>query len=107
MPIPITLVSTPNQRFSILLDDYRFEITLRTLRNGGTVATIDRDQVRIVDSVQVVANRLVLPYRYMEADGGNFYIDGNGGTLPDWTQYGVTQSFLYLTAAELAALRNV
>ena len=45
----------------------------------------------------------LLPYRYQER--GNFLLLTNEGDLPDFTQFGVTQFLVYLTAAELATLR--
>lgn len=105
MPQSIPLNAIPNQSFSALLDNQRYVVTIKTIANGVTIASVSINGALVVDSVRCVANRLMIPYRYLEGAGGNFFLGSDGDTLPDYTQFGVTQTLYYFTNAELVALR--
>lgn len=105
MPTNIPIIATPNQTFSALLDNSRYVLTIKSLPQGLTIASVTINGVLIVDSIRLVANRLIIRHLYQEGAGGNFFLGADGDTLPDYTQFGNTQTLTYFTAAELVALR--
>lgn len=101
--IDVALAAVPNQSLSVQLDARGYVITLH--QAGACVAaTVVRDDVTIVDGVRVTPGTPLLPYRYQEA--GNFILIVQDEALPDYTQFGVTQFLTYLSADELAGLRD-
>lgn len=97
----IALTQEPNQSFSIVLDGSRFDISLRDIGADLMAVTIARDGVTLLDGARLVAGTPLLPYKYLET--GNFIFLTQGDAYPYWTEFGVTQSLLYLTAEEVAA----
>lgn len=98
--VPLTAV--PNQELSLRLDGARWVLRFKEAR-GVMVADATRDGVAIVTASRVLAGEAVIPYRYQEA--GNFLVLTSDDELPDWRQFGVTQSLVYLSPEELEALR--
>lgn len=102
--IDVSLQPLPNQSLSIVLDGARYDITVK-LSNGVMTASILRDGVTLVDGVRLVSGTPVLPYPYLES--GNFILTTENYDLPYYDQFGNTQFLVYLTAAEVAAQREV
>jgi hypothetical protein len=98
--IPISAIA--NQELSVRLDNERLVLRLKEA-TGVMVADLDRDGVRILSGVRVLAGEPIIPYRYLES--GNFMVQTLDEELPDWRKFGVTQSLVYLTAAEVDALK--
>jgi len=102
MPQNIELQPIPNQSFSVLLDGNRYQIRVNDL--GESVAfTISRDEVDIVTGFRAVAGTLILPYEHLES--GNFIFLTENNEIPEYEKFGVSQTFHYLTAAEMESLR--
>jgi len=113
--IEIPLASVPNQTFSIVLDERLYEIALYAIDTGNivldgatvpnTVMAVDitRDGVVIMTGMRVMPDYPMIPYRYLEA--GNFVFITSEGDYPDYLQFGITQTMIYLSEAELAELR--
>lgn len=100
--IQIQIDAIPNQRFTILLEQERYQITLKETR-GVMSATIVRNDVILVQGARMVAGTPLLPYNYLEE--GNFFLLTTNGDLPDYTKFGISQNLVYLTAAEVEAYR--
>lgn len=100
--VPIT--ATPNQSLSIQVDDVRYSIRLRDI---GSMMALDLsiDDVVILQGLRVVANSPLIPYEYLEGDGGNFLFITELGDLPHWDQFESTQTLLYVTATEIESAR--
>lgn len=101
--IDVGIAALANQALSIQLDERFYEIELREA-NGVMSASITRDGVALISNVRVTAGTPLLPYRYQES--GNFVMTTDGEAIPYWDQFGVTQSLVYLSAAEVAAYRG-
>lgn len=101
--IDVGIAALANQALSIQLDERFYEIELREA-NGVMSASITRDGVVLISNVRVTAGTPLLPYRYQES--GNFVMTTDGEAIPYWDQFGVTQSLVYLSAAEVAAYRG-
>lgn len=106
MSFTIPLQAIPNQQFTITLENHGFDITLRSDSiSGMTYATILKDGVTIVSGERVVAGGPIIPFPYLEGDAGNFTITTLNDAIPDYTEFGSTQTLIYATAAEIAAVR--
>lgn len=101
MNVPVQIV--PNQEFTISLDDNTWDISLKMV-NGTIVVTLIFNNITLVENTLAVAGSLIIQPQYLEA--GNFFFVTQNFELPDYTQFGITQSFIYVSAAELAAVRS-
>jgi hypothetical protein len=100
--IDIPLQPVANQELSIPLDGSRYVITVKEA-NGAMVASITRDDVLLVDSGRIVADGLILSYRWQWFGYGNFMLSTQDEALPDFAQFGITQFMVYVDADEMAA----
>lgn len=98
----INLIAIPNQSLSVRLDDVRYEFRFKET-NGIMMVDITRNDVVILSGQRIVAGTPLIPYTYLEH--GNFFILTEDEDLPYYTQFGITQSFVYLTVAEIEAIR--
>lgn len=98
--IEIKLLAVPNQSISITIDGIVFGIVLKT--TSITVADIYIDEVLKIAGVKCRPNLAIVPYEYLI--NGNFYFVVEGEELPDYTKFGISQSLVYLTKAEIDAL---
>lgn len=62
-----------------------------------------RDNVPILLGSRMLPNAPLIPYRYLES--GNFVMLCDGEEYPTYTSFSDTQSLVYVTVAELEALR--
>jgi len=100
----IPLKQIPNDEFTITLDAIKYDIAIRTI-SDVTYMTIIQNNVKIVDSVRCVPFRPIMPYAYLEGDGGNFAFSTTNDELPNYQSFNVTHILLYASAAEIAAVR--
>ncbi len=103
--IQIPLDAIPNQSLSIRLDGRRYEITVQAT-SGVMSATIVRDGTMLVQGMQCGASVLLLPFRYMEDNAGNFVFMTGNGEYPDYTKFDSTHELLYVSNAELEVIRG-
>lgn len=101
--INIELKQLPNQELSITLDGNIYDITIRSTTNS-TTATIARNGSTLISNTRILPLYPILPYQYLEE--GNFCLITDSDALPDYTLFGISQSLVYLTSAELVELRN-
>lgn len=100
--IEITLSAVPNQSFSIRLDDHLYDIRLRAAKNIMAVDIV-RDGVLIETGTRAEAGFPLIPYRYQES--GNFIISTENDEYPDYTKFGISQTLIYVSEAELGVIR--
>ena len=98
----LTIQAIPNQEFSVVLEEVRYTLSLRST-NGTVSVTIVRNGEQVVDSARAVAGMRIIPAKYQES--GNFVIVTKDFEIPDYEQFGISQSLIYITQAELDALR--
>jgi len=101
MSLPIQQL--PNQSFSIQLDGNSWDFLLKTVEDT-TVVSLTLNTVDILDSARAIVGSFIIPSQYQEA--GNFFFVTQNFLLPYYTQFGVTQALIYISAAELAILRQ-
>ncbi len=99
----IPLQQLPNQQFTVVLDSNQWIVALKTT-NGIISVSLTLNNVDIVDNARAVANQFIIQSEYLES--GNFFFQTQAFDLPNYTQFGITQSFIYLSAADLVALRE-
>lgn len=100
----IPLQTLPNQAFSIVLDNNEWSFSLKTT-NGETSVSVTLNNNLIIENTRAVANALIIPSEYEEANSGNFLFLTQNFELPYYTAFGITQILVYLTAAELDTIR--
>lgn len=100
MNLPISAL--PNQQFNTILDGNSWDITLRTTNDQISVSLV-LNNVDLLDNARAVAGELIIPSKYEES--GNFFFVTQDQQMPDYAQFGVSQSLIYVSAAELAAFR--
>jgi hypothetical protein len=98
----VPLQQLPNQSLSILLDGNQWGILLKTV-GDVTVVSLTLNGSDILDSAHAAAGAFLVQSEYEEA--GNFFFVTQNFQLPLYTQFNVTQSLIYISATELAALR--
>ncbi len=101
----IPLETLPNQSLSITLDNVRYSLRFRDLSDFMSV-DISIDDTVILTGHRVVASQPLIPYRYLEGEGGNFVFITELGDVPYWEQFGVTQDLLYFSSEEMSAIRD-
>lgn len=104
MSFAIPLEAIPNQEFTITLENHGFDISI-TSAGGMTFATIKKDGATIISGERIVTGEPIIPFPYLEGDTGNFTITTLNDALPDYNEFGSTQTLIYATAAEIAAVR--
>lgn len=95
----ISLLSVPNQSFSVTIDGTLWEIALKTARNV-MFADISRDGDVVLLGQRVLPDQPIIPYRYLSTYG-NFAILTSDDELPDWQRFNIDQVMIYLTPREL------
>jgi uncharacterized protein DUF6983 len=100
--IDINLQPIPNQSLSIRLDDNLYDITVKEAR-GVMSFTLVRNDIPIVSGLRMLPNAPLIPYRYLEA--GNFVMLCDNEEYPFYTDFGDSQSLVYLSDAEIAVIR--
>lgn len=97
----VPLAATANQAFTITLNNVRWALTLKEAR-GVMCVDVTRDGVTLVSGSRIIAGEAVIPYRYLQT--ANFVFVTVADELPAWQQFGITQTFVYLTADEIASI---
>jgi hypothetical protein len=100
MQVPIQAI--PNQSFSLILDDNNWDFLLKTVEDS-TVVSLTLNGSDVVDSTRAVSGSLIIPSQYEES--GNFFFTTASFELPFYTSFNVSQSLIYVSAAELSVFR--
>lgn len=95
----------PNQQLTVVLDGVLYDLTIRET-NGCMSMDVARGGEVVVEGQRIVAGTPVLPYVSLEGSFGNFVFLTEAGDLPFYDQFGVTQTLVFATAAEIGAIRN-
>lgn len=103
MPQTIPIQALPNQELTVVLDGNTWDVTIRAT-NGVMSITLVLNGVIDIENLRVVAGMRVIPSEYEEA--GNFVFITQNFALPEYPQFGVSQSLIHFSAAELAVIRS-
>lgn len=66
--------------------------------------TFSLNGTTLIQNISAVAGYRIIPYDYLET--GNFVLITQSYQVPDYTQFGTTQSLIFLTQAEIDAFRS-
>lgn len=99
----IQLQAIPNQSFSLNIDGDRYGIRI-VESNGIMSVSVTRNDVAIIQGVRATAGTFLLPYLYEEK--GNFLFFNINEDLIYYTNFGLTQSLVYLSPDDLDYLRG-
>lgn len=105
--IPITNI--PNQTLSINLDGNTYDLNIQATGNNGNLGTeimavdVIINNVAIVTGMRALPDFPIIPSRYLE--NGNFLISTMDDEYPNWRQFGITQSLIYVSQTELETIR--
>lgn len=102
---PITLQAVPSQRLQFVADGQQYDI--RVWFDGLDVMFMDVtiNTILVVSSYPCIVGQMVIPYAYLEGDGGNFIWDTVSGDYPNYENFGAGDTLLYASAAEMAQAR--
>lgn len=97
----VPLSAEPNQSFTVYLDSTRY--AFRVFAAPGVMCVdLDIDGESVLRGSRLLAGEMVIPYPAQQV--GNFVMLTDGDALPDWSAFGVSQTLVYLSPDELAAL---
>jgi hypothetical protein len=101
--IPINPI--PVQSFTFNFGGNRYDFTFR-FNEGFVTYDIAIDEIGIISGFPFAIGALLIPYKYLEADG-NFILSSEAGNQDaDYTEFGDTQNLYYMSAEEAEAFRN-
>jgi hypothetical protein len=101
MQLPVQAL--PNQEFQAVLDGNAWDFTIAST-NGVMSMTLVLNGNTVIENTRCVAGSFIIPSQYEES--GNFLFLTASNALPDYTQFGTTQSLIYASAAELVSFRT-
>ena len=94
----IMLQAVPNQRIDVSVGGVAWRIEIKAI-TGGMAATVWADNELLISGTRILANSLILPFKYLTIHG-NFIID-SGGNPTDWSLFGRSQSLYFIEMEEL------
>lgn len=104
MPQLIELQQIPNQSFTVVLNQRRYDI--RLIQTAELMCVdIQRDGVMIVQGSRCLPHTPLIPYKYLENAMGNFIFTTQDGNFPVYTDIGITCFLLYFSNDEMEAAR--
>ena len=101
----IPLDAVPNQSLSVQLGDLRYDMRLIDLGEMTALDLTINDET-VLQGERIVAGTPLIPYPYLEGEGGNFIFLTENNEFPYWQKFGVTQSLIYFDATEMAEFRG-
>lgn len=101
----IGIQAIPKQSFTVVLANVLYDIAL--IETAGCMSmNLTRGGEVILSGQRVVAGQLCIPYKLVENKFGNFFFLTENGDLPDYEQFGKTQTFWYVSNEEIEAIRG-
>ena len=105
MPQTIDIQPVQNQTFTTTIDGDFYDIAI-FLAAGIMACNINRNNIAICSGQRIVGGSFLIPFFAYEGPSGNFLLltskkDGQF-ELPNYTQFGLTQTLVYMSAQEIA-----
>lgn len=98
----LALSNVADQTFTTQLDGDRYVI--RVFQIPGTMACdLTKNGVVICSGQRITSGSFLIPFFAYEGKGGNFLLLTQAGDLPDYTQFGITQTLVYASYADILA----
>lgn len=99
----ISIRAIPRQELKITRDGFRYSLKLMSIDELMYLDLVI-DEQPILSGFPVVSGSPLIPYEHLET--GNFMFVTDDDAYPDYLEFGITQSLLYYSVAEMEALRN-
>lgn len=102
----MTLQLTPDlsQTFSTVLEGDRYDVSLYQSNAGFVLCDLSLNETVVLSGARVVGGQFFVPFPAYFVNHGNFQLLAQGDQLPNTTQFGTTQTLVYYTIAEMAAV---
>lgn len=100
----IPLTKTPQQNFTVTLNDTDFEISLRTA-DDIMLISISAGGVELIKNVKCFPEQPILQFPYLQKNG-DFWFKTVNGIYPFWTDFDVTTFLFYLSPEELKSAQE-
>jgi hypothetical protein len=97
----LSLSNVPNQSFSTTLDGNRYDFTIFQA-NGVMCFNVNINEIDTADGFRITTDEFLIPLAYAQG-GGNFLLLTLNDALPDFNQFGITQTLIYLSVDEINA----
>lgn len=100
----IELSQTPSQNFSVNINDWNFDITLRDI-GGEIIMDVSVNGNVLAKGLAVLPNQPVLPYPHLSKHG-NFILLTESEAYPTWETIGKDSALYYMTPEEVEEIAN-
>lgn len=100
----IEVSQTPSQNFSVNVNDFNFDITLRDI-GGELIVDISVNGNVLANGVAVLPNQPILPYPHL-SKYGNFVLLTESEAYPTWETVGENSTLYYISPEELEEISN-
>ena len=94
------LLQQPNQIISAVLEEDFYDIDIRTYKDL-TYISLSRNAENLIYYEKAVTNRDILQYDYQFNGYGNFQFFSQLEDYPNYSQFGISVFFLYITKEEV------
>lgn len=96
------LQNTSDQTFTTVLDNDRYVI--RIFQIPGTMASdISRNEAQLTTGQRITVGSFLIPFFGTQGLSGNFLLLTQANELPDPSQFGITQTLIYMSFDEMVA----
>lgn len=95
----------PNQKFIVSTEQGALEIELRTVDNI-TLMSVRANRKNIVSSIKVIPNVLLLGYRHIQEQYGDFMFSTTDNEYPYYKNFNWSNKLYWLTPEEVKEYKN-
>lgn len=95
----------PNQKFSVNTDSGNIEVELRTISNM-TLMSVSKNGENIVSSIKVAPNVLIMGYKYLQEQYGDFIFSTTDNEYPYFKNFNNANKLYWLNYEEIQELKN-
>lgn len=95
----------PNQKFSINTDSGSIDVELRTIENM-TLMSVSKSGEKIVSSIKVAPNVLIMGYKYLQEQYGDFIFSTTDNEYPYFKNFNNANKLYWLNYEEIQELKN-
>ena len=103
--MPITLEATPKQNPQFIGDGQQYNIRVWFDGDDTMFMDVTMNGAVVASSCPCLVGQMVIPYEYLEGDGGNFFFTTATGDNPNYLNFGAGDVLLYASNAEMASAR--
>jgi hypothetical protein len=102
----LALSNISDQTFTTELDGDRYVIRVFTIP-GAMASDVMKNEVQLTTGQRITPGSFLIPFFGYQGTGGNFLLLTANDELPDPSQFGITQTLVYLGYQEMVAASKV